>query len=155
MFDTNKTGVYSCTWTTPTTEQSDWYFDIIVEDANPVQQDAGGIWHGYRRRFDSVGGCSNMPQLGGGGDVLLVDDYADAQRFAYYGLNGVMSNQPLPYSGFQDMDYFFQTTTNRTANEYPDVDLNVNDSSPFVPNNVIGGCQLWRVLSRGRLPRTR
>ncbi len=25
----------------------------------------------------------------------------------------------------------------------------VNDSSPFVPNNVIGGCQIWRVLCRG------
>ena len=93
-----------------------------------------------------------MPLVAGAGNILLVDDYADAQRWAYYGLNGNMSDQPMPYAGFQEMNYFFQRTTNRNPDNfliYPDVNLNANDDSPFVQNS-----QIWRVLCRGPVPQS-
>jgi len=165
-------GIYTYDWQTPADQQSDWYIDIIVEDNNPVYQDPDdGTWHGLRRRFDNVGGCSTVMNFTSGGHLLLVDDFADGQRFEYYGVGGVIDgylddNQhwiinPLikgmafDYGignvGHRNMPYYFENVINpdRYSNTY---DMTPYDTSPFVPQSLLGGCQLWRLLCRGPVP---
>ena len=79
----------------------------------------------------------------------MVDDFADAQRFVYYGLQGVQTY--YPYAGFNDAPFYYETGTERVAAKalgcYGQPDI-----SPFVPTGFYGGAQIWRVMCRGPVP---
>jgi Tol biopolymer transport system component len=138
-------GIYTCEWVTPNREVSgDWFFDIIVEDMCPRQQDRNLLWHGYRRRFDNVGGCSTQDHFIGGRRVLFVDDHIDGQQFLASGLQGVtMPGTDYRFASFLNSPYYYQFT----GEERDDPDY-----SPFMPDSLIGGADIWRVLARGPVP---
>jgi Tol biopolymer transport system component len=149
-------GTFTCQWTTPS-NGSDWVLDVIVEDASFLVKDTLNRWHGNRRRFDNVGGCSTLP-FSGNRRILLVDDYMDGQRFLSTGLPPVSSN----YSAvcYLNTPYYYQTNVLYHPAEAPaEEPLYQNgrwsyklDVSPFAPGSAFGGADLWRLLCRGPVP---
>ncbi len=129
--------IYTCQWTTPA-NSSDWYFDIITEDNTCAATDTANAWHGNRRRFDNVGGCSTAI-FTGARRLLLVDDYMDGQRFLTIGLPPVVNNyDPAAYL---NSPCYFLKEKDTTA-----------DPTPFAAGSEFGGADIWRLLARGPLP---
>lgn len=133
--------------TPPSTMEGDWYFDIIVEDKCDVAKDSSGNWHGYRRRFDNIGGCTTVAYFTGGHNVLFVDEYGDGQRFMFYGVGG---SQPQYFGPCMlETPYYFMpqpvnpVTASMSALPIP---------SPLAPNGEFGGADIWRILCRGPVP---
>jgi hypothetical protein len=132
-------GEYACQWVTPAALESDWYFDVIVEDMAQVQMDGDSHWHGNRRRFDNVGGCTTLP-FAGGRDLLFVDDYLDGQRFQTVGLPP--ASAPT-YSAAACLNGWFYFTGDQGDPAY---------KPPFAPGSEFGGANVWRILARGPVP---
>ena len=150
MSDPNHTGTYSCQWQTPTTLAGDWYFDVIVEDSCPVANDPATGWHGYRRRFDNIGGCSTAAFTAGAHTILFVDEYGDGQRFMFYGVNGDIPAYVGPC--FLSTPYYLLPEPVNPAN--PDGIAAADYTplpSPLSAGGVFGGSDLWRILCRGPL----
>jgi uncharacterized membrane protein len=130
-------GIYTYNWVTPGPDiAGDWYFDVIVEDFVDVKEGTDSTWHGYRRRFDNVSGCSTLPTFNGGGRILFVDDYADGQRAVYYGVGGNQYTASVDASFLNGPYYFLQADSNATH------------QNPFRGDDV----DVWRVMCRGTVP---
>ncbi|MHB9130648.1 MAG: carboxypeptidase regulatory-like domain-containing protein [Armatimonadota bacterium] len=143
-------GIYTCMWTTPSVG-SDWYFDIIVEDmVNAALDTNTQQWHGNRRRFDNIGGCSTQAFIGGK-KILLVDDHLDGQRFLTLGLPPIIANYTAP--GFLNSLYYFidGVVPGLVADPLATPDMQPELVSPFLPNSEFGGADVWRVLARGKV----
>jgi Tol biopolymer transport system component len=134
-------GTYTCQWTTPTGNFSDWYLDVIVEDSAALGVDGttGRMKHN-RQRFDNVGGCTTA-LFNGGRRILLVDDFMDGQRFLTKGLPPVSAQYDAP-AWLNGLYYFTGATSTATDDR----------RSPFVPDSEYGGADLWRILCRGAVP---
>lgn len=150
MHDHNGDGIFTCQLKTPSVA-SDFYFDIITEDNTFQGQDSLGNWHGNRRRFDNIGGCSTIVNFIGGKRILFVDDYADGQRFMSQGLPGVPADvfQYSQFGIYLSSPYYFMTT-NRSTQDAPYEDTLPSAFSPGEPN--FGGADVWRLLCRGPVP---
>lgn len=133
-------GVFTCRWLTPMIA-SDWYFDVIVEDQMDSATDSFGEWHGNRRRFDNVAGCTTVTQFLGGHHVLLVDDYLDGQRFLSQGVPPVAADYTA--ASFLNSPYYFTGGTSTLGTKYP---------SAFTSDSEYGGADVWRIMARGPVP---
>ncbi len=146
--DTANDGSWTCNLTTPK-YASDWYFDIIVEDKNNVAYDpVAGEWHGSRRRFDNVGGCTTNRYFTGGKRILLVDDYMDGQRFLATGLPPVS----VPYQSPAYINSYYYFNEEQSTTLEPDATKTTAYYSPFIAKGEFGGADVWRILCRGPVP---
>ncbi|MHB9025813.1 MAG: carboxypeptidase regulatory-like domain-containing protein [Armatimonadota bacterium] len=140
-------GIYTCLWTTPGFN-SDFYFDIITEDGQTIKQDGAKNWHGARRRFDNVAGCSTKDTFTPSKNILFVDDYLDGQRALTLYRN--LADVP-PYAVYLNSPYFFIDNLVKQSSSYGDL---YSRTSPFVPpdsysDTIFKGADIWRVLCRG------
>ncbi len=75
-------GVFTATWTTPSTLPSDWIIDVIVRDkalnpfATPASTNAAVNW----KIYDNIWGFTTQPFSGNNG-ILYVNDYDCGQKF--------------------------------------------------------------------------